>query len=213
MRELSDLELVVLGIVWKRGPCTPYVIRKEFATSPSSHWRGSTGAIYPLVLRLASQHYLKTNRTSRGRRASTCCSLLPKGLREIRRWLLPPIPEEAAAVTYDPLRSRVPYLGVLTTAERLAFLREAERALREQIPHLEKRLESYMALGDQFGALSVKGARRLLQARLEWIIEMQTERALRLPRMRSGEISPRGGAFSPRSPSSRKRGGSTRKRS
>lgn len=183
-RPLSDLELVVLGIVWKRGPCTPYVIRMEFATSPSSHWRGSTGAIYPLVRRLAGERYLRVERVTRGRRRAVHCIVTGRGVAEIRRWLLPPLPPEAAAITYDPLRTRTPYLGLLTPSERRAALDEAIQRLRDEIPTLKRRLAWYEDLGDEFAALSVKGAMKVLAARLEWLSEMRRDRAMLRPRAR-----------------------------
>ncbi len=52
------LELVILGVFHKKTSSTAYAVAKEFTTSPSSHWSGSAGAIYPIVERLSERGYL-----------------------------------------------------------------------------------------------------------------------------------------------------------
>ena len=76
MRELSELEYVVLGVVRQEAPCTPYVIRQVFAHSPSSYWSGSAGAIYPLVRRLERRGLLESTERRRGSRTSRECRLV-----------------------------------------------------------------------------------------------------------------------------------------
>jgi hypothetical protein len=103
---------------------------------------------------------------------------------EIRRWLLPPLPKEAAAITYDPLRTRAPYLGILTPSERKAFLANGIQRLRDEVPALMKRLAWCEALGDDFAVLSVRGAMKVLAARMDWLSEIKLEEAMQRPRLR-----------------------------
>src|SRR6185436_18926108 len=65
----TDLEQTVLGIVWRDGPCTPYHVRSVLLRSPSSHWSGSAGAIYPLVKRLEARGLARSRAVRTGRRA------------------------------------------------------------------------------------------------------------------------------------------------
>jgi hypothetical protein len=58
----SELEGVVLGHLWKRGPCTTYSIRKELLQSPSSHWSASAGAIYPLLARFEERGLVRSRK-------------------------------------------------------------------------------------------------------------------------------------------------------
>jgi len=169
---LSDLELVALGIVWKRQPCTAYAVAREFVTSPSSHWSGSAGAIYPAVKRLASGGYLRSTEASRGRRARRAYSLTPKGARAVRRWLTPPLPPEATRITYDPIRTRVYFLAILTPAERRAFLDEADTQTRSQLEVIEAEVNRYRHAGDEFSALAMSEALYALRARLDWIRDL-----------------------------------------
>ena len=120
---LTDLELTVLGIVWKKAPCTAYAIMREFAGSPSSYHRGSAGTIYPLVQRLEQRGYLRASKGTQGRRPRATYELRRKGFEALRAWLAPPLPDAAKAITFDPLRTRAFFLGALTPAKRLAFCR------------------------------------------------------------------------------------------
>ncbi|HUU84065.1 MAG TPA: PadR family transcriptional regulator [Phycisphaerae bacterium] len=169
MGDLSELELVVLGIVWKRGPCTPYAVRKEFATSPSSHWSGSAGSIYPLVRRLERRGYLRSRRESQGRRARRTYTITRRGTAALRRWVCPPLPDEAAAITYDPIRTRMYFLGIVPPDRQSGFLAEAEAALRRQIRVVQAECARYAGLGDTFSHLAMTGALRIMRARIAWL--------------------------------------------
>jgi len=41
VRQLTELEGCVLGLIRQRGSCTPYTIRRVFLKSPTPHWSGS----------------------------------------------------------------------------------------------------------------------------------------------------------------------------
>ena len=42
--KLSELEAVVLGLIWAEGPCTAYSVRLTVRRSLSDQWSGSAGA-------------------------------------------------------------------------------------------------------------------------------------------------------------------------
>ncbi len=170
---LSELELVILGVVWKRAPCTGYVVAKEFATSPSSHYSGSAGAVYPAVARLVRRSYLQSTQSRQGRRRRRLHRITSKGRAALTEWLNPPLPEDAARITYDPVRTRAYFLGVLSPQHRRAFLADAERQLEQQIPWIEGECKRYRAAGDEFSALAMSGALYVVQARLDWIAEVR----------------------------------------
>ncbi len=175
MSKLSDLELVALGVVWKRGPCTSYAVMKELAGSPSSHWSGSAGAIYPAVKRLTRQGYLSCAADPVDRRGRRLYRIAPKGTAALKRWLVPPHPQAAALFTYDPIRTQTYFLGVLSSKQRAKFLDACEAALREQVPVVADECERYRRAGDEFSALAVGGARYVIRARLEWIADLRAQ--------------------------------------
>jgi DNA-binding PadR family transcriptional regulator len=65
---LTELEGSVLGMIGVKGPCTPYALRREFLDSPSQYWSASSGAVYPLVLRLEERGLIRLKgKTADGR--------------------------------------------------------------------------------------------------------------------------------------------------
>lgn len=171
MKQLSDLEFTILGVISKRAPCTSYTVAKEFFTSPSSHWRGSVGAVYPAVARLESLGLLREESATRLGRPCTLFSLTDKGLATLRKWLTPPLPESAASITFDPIRTRSFFLAALSTEDQRAFLEEAERQLVAQVPRLEAECERYRKSGDWFSEQAQRGTLHVTNARLAWIRE------------------------------------------
>jgi DNA-binding PadR family transcriptional regulator len=163
----------VLGIVFKRAPCTAYAIMQEFATSSSSYFRGSAGAIYPLVKRLEDRGLLRGADGARGRRARRAYSLSREGRTALRRWLAPPLPESDAAFAVDPVRTRTYFLAALTKKQRLEFARDAEHRLRAQLATVSAECERYRRRGDPFSSLAVRGALHVMRARLRWIVEVR----------------------------------------
>lgn len=173
MAHLSDMEMVVLGIIFKKGPCTSYAVSREFTHSPTTHFSGSAGAIYPAVTRLLGRKYLRSMESTRGRRPRLTYRVTPKGRTALRKWLTPPLPESAARITYDPIRVRAFFLAVLSTAERRAFVDEAQKKVRDQYPVLEAEMERLEAEGDAFSILAMEGMLHVMEARLNWLSELR----------------------------------------
>jgi DNA-binding PadR family transcriptional regulator len=196
MKRLSDLETTILGIVYKKAPCTSYAVAQEFFTSTSSYWRGSAGTVYPAVKRLTGLGLLKRSWAVRLGRACSLYELTPKGRAVLRRWLSPPLPDAAASITLDPIRTRAFFLAALSAGEQRAFVDEAEQRLLAQIPRLEAQLHHYRQIGDWFSEQAQHGTLYTMQARLAWIRALR--RALeRRPRDRAapanGKRAARGG--------------------
>ena len=175
MARLTDLELTVLGIVWKQAPCTAYRIMREFATSPSSHWRGSAGAIYPLTQRLEARRYLTSRDEGRGRRPRRAYQITRKGIAALRKWLQPPLPEEDAGITFDPIRTRAYFLRLVPEEEWPNLLADAEEKTRRQMEIVTADSKRYTRQGDRFSALAMYGGVFELQARLKWLREVRRQ--------------------------------------
>lgn len=173
MADLTDLELVVLGIIWKRGPCTSYAVCKEFVTSPSSYWSGSAGAIYPLVGRLVQRRLVRGAWGRTGRRRHRTYSLTETGEAALRAWLMPPIAPNAAMITYDPLRTRMYFLAMLRPADQRKFLDDAEARLIGERARVDAECRRYRDAGDAFSHLAMRGAAHVIRARLSWIRDVR----------------------------------------
>jgi DNA-binding PadR family transcriptional regulator len=173
-RTLTELEGCVLGLVWAKGPCSAYALRKEFLESPSPHWSGSAGAIYPLVERLERWRLIRSEPHAAGRRASKRYVLTAMGLRRLVAWTGPPLAEETIGVPADPLRTRLGFLGALPPAQQKVFLAEAEAGIREQMRRVEADCIQKLAEGGAEYWMA-RGALMALQARLTWIREVARE--------------------------------------
>jgi len=167
-RALSELEGAVLGLLHREGPLTAYSVRREFAASPTDHFSGSAGAIYPLMRRLEREGLIARSRTDEGLKGGTAFVPTPSGRAALRRWLLPADPAPMAGVTFDPLRTRVLSLGLLGPAERARFLESAEREL---VAHLRAQARRVAERGevDPWVRAAERGVRETLGARLRWI--------------------------------------------
>jgi DNA-binding PadR family transcriptional regulator len=173
-RVLTELEGSVLGVVWARQPCTPYRVRREFASSPSPYWSGSAGAIYPLMERLEDARLLRSAAHATGRRGSRRYRLTPSGRRALERWVGPPVPDHVVGVPPDPVRMRIASIDVLPLARRGALLAELEARMRDLLARAERVHAAGGAGGGLFDLMSL-GALAMQRARLEWIREVASQ--------------------------------------
>jgi len=171
MERLSDLERATLGILHARGPLTAYSVRREFETSRSSHWSGSSGAIYPLLKRLEKRGQLASDPVSTGKRRGRLYRLTEEGNRALLEWLQSPVEEDEARLTYDLIRTRVAFLGALSPTERDRMLDGAERRLGEVLTDTRRDLEA--SDEEPLEQLSTLGGLRVLEARLAWVRQIR----------------------------------------
>ena len=167
MRALSELEGCVLGILWKRGARSAYAVRREMLDSPSTHWSGSAGAIYPLLERLRKREWVRSRTASQGDRESTVYGITRAGRERLLAWIEPPFEPDVVSIAMDPLRTRVHFLGALPPARRRAFLRQARAEL---VRHLEELASEPVT--DEFDRQSLRGGLRVTRARIAWLDEM-----------------------------------------
>lgn len=164
MRSLSELEGCVLGYLWKHGASTAYAVRKELLDSPSSHWSGSAGAIYPLLERLERRGAVVSRKSARGDREHWTYELTDPGREVFLEWLAPPLNYDIVSLAPDPLRTRMYFLGALSPKRRAAFLFEAREKLVAYIQELEEARQD-----DEFDRLATRGAIRATRARIAWL--------------------------------------------
>jgi DNA-binding PadR family transcriptional regulator len=164
----SELEAVVLGLVWKKGPCTAHAVRIEFAASQSSHWSGSAGSIYPLMRRLEEHGLLASRQEEVGRRPRRLYSITAAGRKALRGWLLASDPA-VYSVQYDPIRIRAWFLGLLTDRQQQAALERAQQELSTRLEQLDRDHDEYLAQGWIHSAVAVDGVRAVTRARIDWL--------------------------------------------
>lgn len=169
----TELELAVLGLLWRLGPITAYRVRAEFRDSPSTYWSASAGAIYPLLRRLEAEGLVKGRREARGSRHRRLLTITPAGEAALRRELQQAVDLPLASAVFDAVRARVFSLGVLSADERLEFVRSARRSLEEHARQAEDYLQERTAEEDPYAHLAARGALLTARARLTWMAELE----------------------------------------
>jgi DNA-binding PadR family transcriptional regulator len=165
--KLSELENAVLGVVWRRAPCSAYVIQKNFGLVSAS-WSASPGSVYPLVAKLCRLGLLSRDEGRRGSRSISEYHLTPEGLSQVRAWVQG-LPEWAGRPPADAIRTRAFFLDTLESDDaRLQFLKDAEAATKVALARLE---DGIAGAGSQseLESLGQLGGALQLRARLEWL--------------------------------------------
>ncbi len=165
----TELESCVLGIIAEEQPCTAYVIRRHLEASLSSYWSASAGAIYPLMRRLDSRGWIRTEEKVFGTRTRRSYSLTPEGRNRLRAWLSPSDAEWSASFTYDPIRTRVFFLGHVPLKLRLDFLDEAIIHTATALAGHRADKEAHSDALSEYDSMGRDGAIAELKARLGWL--------------------------------------------
>lgn len=175
MPGLTDLEAAVLGVVWSDGPCTAYAVRKQFQRSLSSHWSASTGSIYPLLRRLTERRLVTGKTRLRGRRSAQEFTITTAGRMALRTWVGPPVNRAAADGTFDPLRTRTHFLGLLDQGELGEWLDTAAAELKRLEKATLDRVRELESSDDRFALLATHNALGEVRARRAWLATVRRE--------------------------------------
>jgi len=169
--KLSDLELTVMGVVARDGPCTAYAIRHTFLNSASPRFSGSAGAIYPLVERLTARRLIRSRKTQQGRRKATEYTISKTGRARLRDWLRDNSPRDM--VVEDPLHLKLLFSEQLSVAERREWIART-------ITGLEQLLSRFVGLHDdlvdtdrRLQRLVRLGVIHHLRGRIQWLGEVR----------------------------------------
>ena len=172
--ELSDLSYVVMNLIGRNG-AGPHDLVQMARRGQRLYWAGAESKIYEQPKRLERLGYLVSEKTPGKTRERTHYRLTEKGTTALRVWLarptrFPRIQSEAAIriqasdLADDPSVIVESFKSLRTEIEELsAILDEAERR-EPQVPHRRLQLQLLHSLG-----------RRILQAHLDWIEEVEQE--------------------------------------
>jgi DNA-binding PadR family transcriptional regulator len=137
---LSDTSFVVLGLVARLGPLTPYDLKRAVASSVGYFWSFPHSQLYAEPARLAKLGLLTEDQEEGGRRRRQY-SLTADGRAALRDWLA--TPEEGHVELRDPGLLQLFFADLADRSEVLA-LAEAREALHRA------RLERYEAIAASF---------------------------------------------------------------
>jgi DNA-binding PadR family transcriptional regulator len=145
------------------------MVRREFLDSPSQYWSASSGAVYPLVLRLKKRGLIRVRGTTGDDREGSLYVLTAAGSRALVDWLGRLDAPTSIGVPPDPLRNRVAFFSLLDRATRTQFVSNAIRELETAIQRVHAHTEREKAQRKTFEYLVSDGALRMVQSRLEWL--------------------------------------------
>ena len=172
----SELEMVILGVIAKFGPLTPYAVRKHFAGSPTPHFSSSAGTIYPAVERLEKAGLVRSKKDARGAQKRWQYAATAAGARAHRAWLFEELGADVFRSQPDPLRTRMYFLGLLPRAAQRAFLARAHAELAAEKERVTAYAASYHPTGlTRVSRLAAEGLIDVAAARLRWIERVQAE--------------------------------------
>ncbi|MBT8110195.1 MAG: PadR family transcriptional regulator [Gammaproteobacteria bacterium] len=175
MRKLGELEGVALGIVLKRQPCTAYAVRIELKASPSSHWRASAGAIYPLLSRLEHEGLIQATNDNSDGRGRRHLSITREGKKALKAWIKAIANPDRLSEIFDPLRSRMFFLGALGHQEQIALAESVLEALDLNLENSQQYVRQNPASGDFFEHLGAIGGVMNAESRIKFLREALTQ--------------------------------------
>ncbi len=174
---MTELDFTILAIIARDGPLSAYDVRKVFARSLTSTWSSSTGSIYPSIRRLEKARQVASS-SPKGARARKTLRVTAGGRAALDRWL-EAITPEAAGPTPNPVRTRMYFLGILSSAKRSAIIRSAIESTRAAATEAERRRASRVSdeREDVVQYLASEGVLYELRARLAWLEWLEREAA------------------------------------
>jgi DNA-binding PadR family transcriptional regulator len=167
---LSTADYTVLGVVWRDGPCTTYHVMLRLASSSSSFYRKRASSTYGVVQNLTKRGLLTPIGEEIGKRGDRPIGVTDEGMRVLKQWLAPPVPEVEAAYSNDLIRLRVNFIAALEPEEQAAFVKDAIRVL-EALEHDHQ--ESIQKRNSEAQAIALIGHLYETQARIAWLHRLQ----------------------------------------
>ena len=174
---MTELDYTILAIIARDGPLSAYDVRKVFARSLTSTWSSSTGSIYPSIRRLENARLVASS-SPKGARARKTIRVTPAGQTALGHWI-GAITPEMAGPTPHPIRTRMYFLGLLTSAKQSAIIGRAIESTRAAMAEAEQRRATRVKGERQelVQYLASEGVLYELRARLDWLEWLEREAA------------------------------------
>lgn len=169
-RELSLLEVALLGLVHQSQPCSGYDLRKVMAHTPMGTFSDSPGAIYPALGRLEKLGFIhgRVAETSALRRRKLY-RLTERGAEALQRWLRKPVGRSDIVRGLRDLSLRFAFMeSVLGPAACVTFLEALVSELADYVPTLREHAKAQKSNMPRSGRLALEGGILGYEAQLAW---------------------------------------------
>ena len=160
--DLNPVSYVVLGLVERDGPCTPYGLKTAVSRGVAGFWPFQHSQLYSEPERLADAGLLEEEREDGGRRRRLY-RITPLGRQVLRAWLAEPSSEQPQIRSLGLLKL---YFGGFAAPEDIEALARAQLAMfAAAIADLDAAEQRLMARADRPYQLQVlQTVRRMEQA-------------------------------------------------
>lgn len=147
----------------------------ELKASPSSHWRASAGAIYPLLARLENDGLIKSTRDADDGRGRKLLTIMPPGKKALKAWIKEIVSPDLISEVFDPLRSRIFFLGALAKTDQIGFAEAVLGALDQYLAVTQEYLLETSASDDLFKHLGAIGGVMNAESRIDLLKAVLTQ--------------------------------------
>jgi len=150
MPELGPQDHIVLGLIARHGPLTPYELKARLEESVDYFWPVPHAQLYRIPVRLAEQGLLNEEAEQGGRRRRLF-HLTDPGRAELRRWLADP--QSPPAETRDPAQLKL-FFADLGDPGDVVALADSQAAEHRRLLELYRALRAESDPADKIRAVS-----------------------------------------------------------
>jgi DNA-binding PadR family transcriptional regulator len=166
---IPQLGYALMGLIHQK-PSSGYDLRKVFAETAMGNYSSSAGAIYPALERLEAAGLIRgTVEEMGGLRRRKLYHLSPRGLTELKKWLLLPVESDDVLRGSGELMLRFSFMErVLGASACIAFLESFRKALSGYLPELESFLAGHAKDMTLSSRLALESGIRGYQSLHDW---------------------------------------------
>jgi DNA-binding PadR family transcriptional regulator len=167
--DIPLLGYALMGLIHQK-PSSGYDLRKVFAETAMGNYSSSPGAIYPALERLETGRLIRgTVEETGGMRRRKLYYLSPRGLTELKSWLLLPVGSSDVLRGSGDLMLRFSFMDrVLGPSACIAFLESFRKAIAGYLPELESFLAGHAEFMTLSSRLALESGIRGYQSLYDW---------------------------------------------
>jgi DNA-binding PadR family transcriptional regulator len=166
---IPSLGYALLGLLQQK-PSSGYDLRKIFASTSMKTYSDSPGAIYPALGRLEKQSLIRgTVEEGSGMRRRQIFRLTPKGLVELKKWIMLPVTREELVRGQQEIMLRFAFSEQAAgAAAAVELLHSLESAVKAYLPALQEELRIIRPTMPTSGRLAFECGIRGTECLLAW---------------------------------------------
>ena len=164
---VTEHEGMLLALVMRQQPATPYQLYKIFEASPVTSINASKGQLYPAIRRLRERGFLQARPVSGDGRKAEELSVTEPGKAAVRAWVKSVNPSHI--VLDDPLRTKMLSFDILTREERLEWIAKAKSILKAKMESVN---EYNSTVDVPYQAFAYRSVMETLRLRMEWLDDL-----------------------------------------